>query len=58
MKEKRCNRISILLTDSELAALQALQGNYSSEGANISFGFLFRYGLKRLPHQSPICAFP
>lgn len=58
MKEKRLNRLQVLLTDSELIALQELQKTYSSDGAVVSLGFLFRYGLKRLPHQSPFAAFP
>lgn len=53
MREKRVNRLQVLLTDSELSALQQLQQNYSSDGANVSLGFLFRYGVKRLPVHTP-----
>lgn len=53
MKEKRLNRLQVLLTDSELIALQDLQRTYSADGANISLGFLFRYGVKRIPRYVP-----
>lgn len=50
---KRTNTVIVLLTDDEFAALNSLQNNYSSTGANVTKSFLVRYGLKRLPHQSP-----
>lgn len=49
--EKRVNIVPIRLTDSELSHLNALKEIYSSGGAVVSNSFLFRYGLKRLPHQ-------
>lgn len=58
MKEKRCNSFPVRLNDAELQALEALQISYAASGVNITKSALVRYGLKRLPHQSPFAAFP
>lgn len=58
LKEKRCNVFPVRLSDKELNALEALQASYASSGVNITKSALVRYGLKRLPHQSPFAAFP
>lgn len=58
MNEKRQKCFPVMFTDSEWSALEALQSSYSETGAFVSKAFLVRYGLKRLPHQSPFAAFP
>lgn len=56
---KRQKMFPVLFTDAEWSDLQALQDSYSlSTGANVSKAFLVRYGLKRLPHYSPLAVFP
>jgi hypothetical protein len=55
---KRQKQFPVLFTESEWLAFEALQASYTAAGVPVSKATLIRYGLKRLPHQSPITAFP
>lgn len=54
--QKRCNRVSVLLTDQELTSLEHFESVYSMSGSAACKSSVIRYALNRLPHQPvPLC---